>query len=91
MLIIKDTHTMEEYLELLRESDTIYIDRERLRAALTDCENKAEDLAQLSVLTMKLESAGTFGDLSKNTMIDYFYSQGVEIERYCKVKGVNSY
>lgn len=78
MLDISTVHPMQEYLQQLNTSTTIYIDRLRLQRALLDCTYRAQDLEYLCKIELRKESGGYYYTLSKDNIIEYLCDLGVE-------------
>lgn len=92
MLKIEKMHPMDDYLALLRESDTIYIDCERLDWATKDAGYTADDLTSLVLLYLRIEASGGYTSVSAENLIDYLESTGVDMEkrfRNRRVKGIS--
>lgn len=90
MLKIDNIKPMSEYLKLLRSSDKIYIDKNRLEFFYRDCAFESEKYRELTRLNLRIESAGKYLTLSKESIIDYLYDTGVDMQkrfRNRKVKG----
>lgn len=92
MLNISTTHPMEEYLALLEKSSTIYIDNERLVHAIQDVSYRADDLQALTLLELRIESAGSYQNVSPDSIIDFLERIDVDLEkryRNKKTKGAS--
>ena len=83
---------MEEYLELLRKSSTIYIDNARLDQAIADVCYRADDLKALTLLELRVESAGSYQAVTPQNIIDFLEAIGIDLEtryRNKKTKGAS--
>lgn len=92
MLNISETHTIEEYLALLGKSDTIYIDNARLEQAIMDVCYRADDLKALTLLELRVESAGSYQSVTPESLIDFLECIDVDLEkryRNKKTKGAS--
>lgn len=81
MLRIDKTHSMDEYLSVLRSSDKIFIDNERLDQAIMDAQYTADDYRMLAQLELRIESSGKYFELSPETILDYLDDVGVDLEK----------
>lgn len=91
MLKIDKMHPMDEYLELLQSSGQIFIDNKRLDDAVSDSGYTADDLRQLALLELRIESSGAYQILAPECIIEYLESIGIDIEKRCRLKGRNGY
>lgn len=90
MLHITSVHEMSDYMDILSSSSTIYIDTDRLKRAYADAGYAANDLRALTLLWLKIESAGKYIHLSPGDLIDFLLDIGVDLDkRYAnrKTKG----
>ena len=92
MLNISTMHPMEEYLQLLEKSSTIYIDNARLEQAIRDVSYKADDMQALTLLELRIESAGSYQNVSPDSLIDFLERIDVDLSkryRNKKTKGAS--
>lgn len=82
MLHIETVHPMDEYLNLLRSSAQIYIDNNRLNFAINDARWTAEKYRELTLMWLRIESAGKFTTVSRDTILDYLYASGVDMDHF---------
>lgn len=87
-LIDKSTHTMDEYLAVLSKSLKIYIDAERLKAAIKEAEWKVQDRANLALMWLRIESSGSYSSAGPDQLADYLTRRGIDITR--KRKGAST-
>lgn len=81
MLKIDSIHSMDEYMDLLSVSDTIYIDADRLDAAVKDSMYVAEDMRLLALLELRIASAGSYSSLEPEYIIEYLMDIGVDMDK----------
>lgn len=89
MLHLEAKHTMEEYLQLLRLTDRISIDHNRLCSAVTDANYSIQDLTNIVTMNLKIHSCGTYRTSSKEDLINFLLDSGVPEKRFT-VKNVKS-
>ena len=90
MIRIDSVHPMEEYLDLLQQSLSIYIDYNKLQDAFFDANYKTQDLYELARMWLRIESAGVFATLNPDTIIQFLEMIGVDLEkRYANRKTKN--
>lgn len=90
MLHIETIHPMDEYIQLLRSAGGVYVNNTRLEQALYESRWSAEDMRDLALMWLKIESGGVYTGLSKDNIIDYLYRIGIDLDkryRSKKVKG----
>lgn len=80
MIKLDAYHSMEEYLDLLSSSLTIYMDAQRLNDAYTEVCNVTDDLRALTLLWLRIESAGLYTVPDSNSIIDYLCRIGIDME-----------
>jgi len=91
MLQIEQTHSMDEYLELLSDSLKIYMDEERLHRAYEDACWVTEDYKALTTLLLKIESGGKFISLSPDNLVKFLLSIGVDLDKRFASKKTKGY
>lgn len=90
MLHIEKTHSMDEYLELLDTSKTIYIDSNRLDMAVQEAGYLADDYKALTLLELRIEASGSYPMLTPDYIISFLEDIGVDfysLHRKRKTKG----
>ena len=80
MIKIDTTHSMDEYLDLLSSSLTVYMDAKRLSDAYTEVCNVTDDLRALTLLWLRIESAGMYTSPDPDSIIDYLCRIGIDME-----------
>ena len=75
---------MQEYLDLLSKSNTIYIDNARLDAAYRDACYRAEDLLSLALMELRIESGRAFPAINAANILAFLESIGVDLDRYSR-------
>lgn len=86
MLQITETHSMDEYIDLLSSSLKIYMEDSRLVNAYDDACFAASDYKHLALLWLKIESAGNYTSLNPDNVKDYLMSIGIDLPRRGKGK-----
>lgn len=81
MLKIDSTHDMSDYMELLSSSLTIYMDDERLNAAYDKVLHATDDLKWLTLLWLRIESAGMYTSVNPDNIVDFLWRIGVDLEK----------
>lgn len=84
MLKIDKVHSMDEYLDLLKGSSTIYIDRAKLEDALYEARYLCDDFKRLTSLQMSIESSGLYYTVVPINILDMLYDLGVDVDKYQK-------
>ena len=75
---------MQEYLDLLSKSNTIYIDNARLDAAYRDACYRAEDLLSLALMELRIESGRAFPAINAANILAFLESIGVDLDSYSR-------
>lgn len=91
MIKITDTHSMDEYMDVLSTSLEIYMDDDRLMQAYEQVCYTADDYKALALLWLQIESAGTFNTLNPDNIIDYLLRTGVDLDKRFRNKKTSSY
>lgn len=91
MLHIEGNRTMQEYLQVIRSSSTLYVDEDKLRVSLRDAMYHAADLGYLCLLEMRKDCGGRYSALTKDNIIDYLEDQGADfVNRFVTRTGAPS-
>lgn len=86
MLFIENSHSMSDYISLLRQTPYITIDYNQLLYAITDSYSQAFDQEMLCKLYMSINSEGLYNSTNKEILISYLLSKGVEEQSFI-IKG----
>ncbi len=86
MLHIDGTHTMPEYMQVLKTSQTLFVDDERLQRASMECDYRARDLEYLCLAELRKECGGRYSTLTKNNLIEYLEELGVDFDKRFRTK-----
>lgn len=86
MLRITGEHSMEEYMNVLKTSQTLYVDDERLQRASKECMYRARDLEHLCLSELRKECGGRYTTLTKNNLIEYLEELGVDFTKRFRTK-----
>ena len=92
MLKIDHTHDMDEYMGILSSSLEIYMDAARLEAVYDKVIHDTDDLKWLTLLWLRIESAGMYTSVNPDNIIDFLDRIGIDLEkRYAsrKTKGIS--
>lgn len=90
MLKIDHVHDMEEYMGILSSSLEIYMDEARLTAAYDKVIHETDDLKWITLLWLRIESAGMYTSVNPDNIIDFLSRIGVDLEkRYTNRKTKN--
>ena len=91
MLRISETHSMDEYLALLRESNIIYIDNDRLMNAVKDAQYMSDDLKALTLLELRIESAGSYQTVTPQNIAYFLEDIGIDMDSRYRNKKTKGY
>lgn len=86
MLHIDGSHSMTEYMSVLKASQTLFVDDERLQRASMECEYRARDLEYLCLAELRKECGGRYSTLTKNNLIEYLEELGVDFDKRFRTK-----
>lgn len=86
MLHIDGSHTMQEYMQVLKTSQILYVDDTRLQRASMECDYRARDLEYLCLTELRKECGGRYSTLTKNNLIEYLEEQGVDFNKRFRTK-----
>lgn len=81
MLHITGERTMEEYLNIIRSSQILYVDEVRREQAVQEARFRSKDLEYLCLQTMRKDRGGRYSSLSKANIVDYLEDMGVEFTK----------
>ncbi len=87
MLRITGERTIDEYLDALNTSTTIYIDKQRLENAVVQCRHLSRDYEWLCLLEMNTDCPGCYSRLSKENIVDYLENMGVTFDKRYTSRG----
>lgn len=88
MIEILESHPMQEYMDILNTSTSIYMDLLRLKDAYNSSVFRAVDLESLIGLTLQIESAGRFNYLSTDNLWYYLNEVVNDFEKRFRNKKV---
>lgn len=91
MLKISTTHPMDEYIALLSKYSKIYIDNERLDRAVSDAQFISDDYRALALLELRIESGGSYQSVSADSLIDFLWDIGVDVDKRCRGRKTQGY
>lgn len=78
---ITGQRTMKEYLDVIKTSQTLYVDEDILARSLAEAESRKLDLQYLCLLEMRIDSGGRYSRFSKDNLIDFLEDKGVDFEK----------
>lgn len=81
MIRIESVHEMQQYMDLLSTSLEIYMDDTRLNQAFMDICYKADDLKELVLLWLRIESGGLYSFVNPDNIIDFLQRIGIDLEK----------
>lgn len=90
MLKIENTSDMDEYLEALSGSLTIYLDYYKLLDVIKDVEYTIDDLYSLASMELTIESGGLYAIPDKEVLLRFFDRMGIDLNTRFKNKKTNS-
>lgn len=77
---------MSDYMRVLKTSQTLFVDDERLQRASMECDYRARDLEYLCLAELRKECGGRYSTLTKNNLIEYLEELGVDFDKRFRTK-----
>lgn len=81
MLHITGQRTMQEYMDVIKSSQLLYVDEIRRRQATQEAAFRRKDLEFLCLQEMRKDCGGWFSSFSKDNLVDYLEERGVDFSK----------